>query len=133
MFTEEEESREVEEVEEDPGEIDDSEPLDLEADDDDDEAEIALTDDDDDEEDEASLEELLAQRAASRRGADETDDDSDDIMALASEAGKIPLEPLPTKVIPVKDQQEFVCNRCHLVKARSQLADAKRGLCRDCV
>ncbi|MGH2755878.1 MAG: DUF4193 family protein, partial [Actinomycetota bacterium] len=42
-------------------------------------------------------------------------------------------EPLPAKLKPVKDQQEFVCARCHLVKKKSQLADEKRGLCRDCV
>ena len=44
-----------------------------------------------------------------------------------------PLEPLPARVIPLKDRQEFVCNRCRLVKARVQLADSERGLCRDCV
>ena len=104
----------------------------LEADEDDEELALATTDDED-EDDESSLEELLAQRAAARRGTDESEDD-DDIMGLASEPDVIPsIEPIPARVIPLKDRQEFVCNHCRLVKARVQLADAERGLCRDCV
>ena len=114
-----EEPEEVEELDEE-----------LESDDDDDEdADVtALTEDDTEE---ASLDELLAQRAAARRGTDESEEE--DIMSLASERQLPAIGPLPTKVIPVKDRQEFVCERCHLVKARSQLADPERGLCRDCV
>lgn len=120
----------------DEEEIENEEELDdddeLEGDDDDDELALAATDDEDDE-DESSLEELLAQRAAARRGTDDSDDD-EDLLSLASEPETIPpLEPIPAKVIPLKDRKEFVCNRCHLVKARVQLADAERGLCRDCV
>jgi hypothetical protein len=96
------------------------------------EEEAALaTDDEDEESDEASLEELLAQRAAARRGPDETEED-DDIMALSSEKDTPATTALPSKVIPIKDQQEFVCKSCYLVKARSQLADEKRMYCRDC-
>jgi hypothetical protein len=54
-------------------------------------------------------------------------------MALSSEADKSIREPLPTRVIPIRDREEFVCTRCHLVKRKSQLADAERMLCRDCV
>ena len=79
-----------------------------------------------------SLDELLAQRAAARRGGDESED-VDDIMALSSERTEKLSEASTARVIPIKDRQEFVCNRCHLVKAKSQLADPKRGLCRDCV
>jgi hypothetical protein len=86
---------------------------------------------DDDEDGSTSLDELLAQRAAARRGGDEDDDDA--LMALASEADEPVSEAITTRVIPMKDRQEFVCNRCHLVKAKSQLADSQRGLCRDCV
>ena len=90
--------------------------------------------DDEDEEEEASLEDLLAQRSAGRRAAGDSDeDDDDDIMALSSQPELNPNEEIKTKVIPIKDRQEFVCKRCHLVKARSQLADEERGLCRDCV
>jgi hypothetical protein len=109
--------------------LDVDEPEEAEEDDD---AEAVVADDEDEPSDDASLEELLAQRSAARRAPDELDDE-DDIMALASER-HVPLnEPLPTRVIPIKDRDEFVCNRCHLVKKRSQLADEERGLCRDCV
>ena len=94
---------------------------------------LAMAVDDDEESDEASLEELLAQRAAGRRAAGEPDEDDDDIMALSSEREPTGAEVIRTKVIPLKDRQEFVCKRCHLVKARSQLADEERMLCRDCV
>ena len=97
------------------------------------EAEDAALPDDEEEGDQASLDELIAQRAAGRRGADDADDDSD-IMALASEPEEPVLEPLPgTKVAPIRDQKEFVCKSCYLVKPRVQLADAKREYCRDCV
>ncbi len=111
------------------------EPEDL----DDDDAELEDVDDSElppvveDESDEDSLEELLEGRATARRGTDDADDE-DDIMALASERDEnVRLDIPPSKVTPVKDQQEFVCNRCHLVKAKVQLADEERGLCRDCV
>lgn len=95
---------------------------------------VALEGDDDDESDETSLDELLSQRAASRRGPDESEEDeTEDIMAMSSERDTPAGEPLPTRVIPVKDRQEFVCSNCHLVKARSQLADEQRMLCRDCI
>ena len=122
MFADEEEIENEEELEDDE----------LEGDEDDEELALAATDDED-EEDESSLEELLAQRAAARRGTDDSDED-EDLLGLASEPEAIPvIEPIPARVIPLKDRQEFVCNRCHLVKARVQLADAERGLCRDCV
>ena len=86
---------------------------------------------DDEEGDETSLEELLAQRSAARRPAEE---DDDDIMSLSSEKEpRLSGDPINPKVIPLKEQQEFVCQRCRLVKKRSQLADVERMLCRDCV
>lgn len=122
MFADEEEIENEEELDEDE----------LDGDEDDEELALAATDDEDDE-DESSLEELLAQRAAARRGTDDSDDD-EDLLSLSSEPEVIPsLEPIPARVIPLKDRQEFVCNRCRLVKARVQLADSERGLCRDCV
>ena len=36
------------------------------------------------------------------------------------------------RVLP-KQPDEFVCRSCFLVKHPSQLADAKKMLCRDCV
>lgn len=113
---------------------DDDEPVDLEDldDDDDDDAAVVL-DDDDEEEAEASLDEILAQRPAARRGADESDEDEDDLLRFSPEPKLGSADPLPSKITPIKEQAEFVCKRCHLVKKRSQLADAKRTLCRDCV
>lgn len=123
MFADEDEIENEEELENDD---------ELDTDEDDEDLALAPTDDED-EEDESSLEELLAQRAAARRGTDDSEDD-EDLLSLASEPDTIPsLEPIPARVIPLKDRQEFVCNRCHLVKARVQLADSERGLCRDCV
>ncbi len=121
---------ELEPLEDDDEELGDLEDLDEE---DGAAAAAAVPDDDDDDSDEASLDELLAQRAASRRGGEETEDD-DDIMSFVPEpevGGSV--DPLPSKIIPVKDRQEFVCNSCHLVKKKSQLADPKRMYCRDCV
>jgi Domain of unknown function (DUF4193) len=87
--------------------------------------------DEDEDTDQASLDELLAQRAAARWGTEDSDDESE-IMALSSEAKSQAKESRATRVTPVRARQEFVCKRCHLVKPRVQLADAQRGLCRDC-
>lgn len=107
----------------------DDEDVDLPAEDEDDAAALP---DDEEEGDQASLDELIAQRAAGRRGGDDADDDAD-IMALASERDEPVLEALPGKVAPIRDQKEFVCQSCYLVKPRVQLADEKRDYCRDCV
>ena len=105
----------------------------LDDDEDDESAAASGVTDDDEEGDDSSLEQLLAQRSAARRASDEPEE-NEDLMALASER-EPPLrgESLNPRLIPVKDRQEFVCKRCFLVKARSQLADAERMLCRDCV
>lgn len=105
----------------DPEELEDVDP---------DAEEAAVPAEEEDDSDEASLDELLAQRAAGKR---DEESEEEDIMALVSEGPEAPAEPLPTRVIPIKDREEFVCASCHLVKARSQLADERRGLCRDCV
>ena len=89
---------------------------------------------DDDEEEETSLEALVAGRAAALDGGgEEIEDDPDELIALAPQRPDPASDPLPTKVVPIRARSEFVCNRCHLVKARSQLADYDRKLCRDCV
>jgi hypothetical protein len=111
----------------------DEEDSSLDDDEDDESAAASGFGDDDEEGDDSSLEQLLAQRSAARRASDEPEE-NEDLMALASER-EPPLrgEALNPRLIPVKDRQEFVCKRCFLVKARSQLADAERVLCRDCV
>jgi hypothetical protein len=120
-------------------ELDQLEPQDVDLEDDDlgaddpDDAELLVEGDDDPESAEASLDEILAPRPSPRRGREEPEEEEDIISALAPDRDLVSIEPLPSVVIPIKDRQEFVCNNCHLVKARSQLADAERGLCRDCV
>ncbi len=113
-----------EDDEQSPDELEDADADEVE------EQEAALAPDDEDEGEETSLDELLAQRASTRKGVEEVEEE--DIMALSSEKDTAAAATLPSKVIPIKDQQEFVCRNCHLVKARSQLADPERMFCRDC-
>jgi hypothetical protein len=112
---------------------------DAEADDEDDDDEdldedagdaVAVSSTEDDDSDETSLDELLAKRSAKRV----SDDSEEDIMSLVGQDRDEPVvEPLPVRAQPIRDRQEFVCSRCRLVKPKVQLADAARGLCRDCV
>ncbi|HYT26062.1 MAG TPA: DUF4193 family protein [Actinomycetota bacterium] len=76
---------------------------------------------------EASLEELIAKKA-DRPSAGEEEDDDESLLTLGRDEAR---ESLSTKVLPVQ-QNEFVCKSCFLVKHRSQLADRRRELCRDC-
>ena len=110
-------TNDVEEDEEFAGEVDDededAEPLDLEP---------------DDEPAEASLDEILAKKPEERPVPEEEEDD-DSMLTLGREDR---IETLSVKVEP-KRENEFVCKKCYLVKPiRSQLADKKRMLCRDC-
>ena len=59
--------------------------------------------------------------------SDEEDDEDEEETPDAEERGDG-----STKVLP-KRPGEFVCQSCFLVKHPSQLADATRNLCRDCV
>jgi hypothetical protein len=119
--------------EEDLEELEDDDDLEEVGDDDEDAAASALAGDDDDDDDDSSLDELLSQRSPARRGTDDTDDDEDPLALVPDPEVKGSADPLPSKITPIKDHQEFVCKRCYLVKKKSQLADAKRMLCRDCV
>ena len=118
----------------DEAEIEDEDP-DVASDDDDEADDAALAEDEDGEEeagDQASLEELIAQRAGGRKPGDDAEEDTD-IMSLPSQQEEPIVEPIPTKVAPIRDQKEFVCKSCYLVKPRVQMADTKREYCRDCV
>lgn len=104
------------------------------AEDDPEETEPNLTDDEPGEDEAASLEDLVARRAAALGRGEEVEDDPEELIELRPQSAAIrSADPLPTKVVPIRARREFVCNRCHLVKARSQLADGDRGLCRDCI
>lgn len=72
---------------------------------------------------ETSLDELLA-----KRGEGDEEDEAGPLLVTDRE----PSERLPGKVAP-KRATEFVCKKCFLIKHRSQLADRRRGYCRDCV
>jgi CRISPR/Cas system-associated exonuclease Cas4 (RecB family) len=75
---------------------------------------------------EASLDELIAKKADRPAPVDEDDDEV--VLSMSRDESR---EPLTTRVLPVQ-QNEFICKSCYLVKHRSQLADQRRTLCRDC-
>jgi hypothetical protein len=74
---------------------------------------------------ETSLEELLARRTEDK--AAEEEDES--LLDLAR--GEERSETLAIKVLP-QQSNEFTCRNCFLVKHKSQLADKKKMICRDC-
>ncbi len=75
----------------------------------------------------ASLDEILAKKPE-ERPAPEEEEEEESILNLGREER---LETLSVKVVP-KQESEFVCRKCYLVKHRSQLSDKKRMYCRDC-
>lgn len=104
---------------------------------DEDELDDAVSDDEEEEEEdvlasgeeqpnEASLEEILAKRAK------RSEEDEPESIFEFSQNDDEPAAPLKVKTTPPK-AGEFVCSSCRLVKKRSQLANAKRNLCNDCV
>lgn len=76
---------------------------------------------------EASLDQILEERVGVRVGLgdDEEDEDFEDAFPAEDRSTAVGLAP--------KKPGEFTCRSCFLVKHPSQLADAKRVLCRDCV
>ena len=78
-------------------------------------------------EDPESLQELLVKQEATEDEAPEEEDEP----ILVSMSTEERAEPLDARVVPMQ-ASEFVCSNCFLVKHRSQLADKKKMLCRDC-
>jgi len=76
-----------------------------------------------------SIQDLLAKQE-SQDGQEEAADDEDEVTAATSTRDER-LEPLDARVIPMQ-ATEFMCKNCYLVKHRSQLADKRKMLCRDC-
>ena len=75
-----------------------------------------------------SIQELLVKQEA----ADEADADEEEEAVVAhTKEERLAADPAESRVVPMQET-EFVCKRCFLVKHRSQLADKKRTLCRDC-
>jgi hypothetical protein len=77
------------------------------------------------EEDETSLEEIIATKA------EEAPPEEAEEEAVVETGREERVEALTVKVVP-QQPTEFTCRNCYLVKHRSQLADKKRMLCRDC-
>jgi hypothetical protein len=77
------------------------------------------------EEAETSLEEIIAKKS-DESAPEESEDES--VVEVGREER---VEALTVKVVP-QQPTEFTCRNCYLVKHRSQLADKKRMLCRDC-
>jgi len=76
-----------------------------------------------------SIQDLLAKQETAE-GAEEAADD-DEVATPASTRNGDRLEPLDARVVPMQET-EFMCKNCYLVKHRSQLADKRKMLCRDC-
>ena len=122
----------VEELVEDPEDVDDDDAVivDVELDEDDDDvvavAEVRPADEEDDDvpdadDVEASLDVILKERLV-----------VEDIVE-DEEAPEVEERGDGTERVLPKQSDEFVCSSCFLVKSSNQLADKKKGLCRDCV
>jgi hypothetical protein len=87
---------------------------------------VAIPEDDDlvdDTDVELALDEVLAETI--RRTS--TPEDDEEVP------GEIDTSVDPAETILPKQDDEFRCNSCRLLKKTSQLADRAKGLCRDCV
>ena len=76
-----------------------------------------------------SLQDILAKQEATETPKTPVEDD--EVVVPVELVRDDRAEPLDTKVVPIQET-EFMCKRCYLVKHRSQLADKKKTLCRDC-
>ena len=74
-----------------------------------------------------SIQDLLVKQEAVV--VEEEEEEEEVLVALTREERLA--EPLEARVVPMQ-ATEFMCKRCFLVKHRSQLADKKKMLCRDC-
>jgi hypothetical protein len=74
---------------------------------------------------EGSLEEILSKRGE----VVDIEEEEESLLDLTPDER---METLSIRPVP-KQANEFVCTNCHLVKHQSQLADADKQLCRDCV
>ena len=75
-----------------------------------------------------SIQEMIVKQEA-REEEEEHDDDEPVVSPAKDDHAESTLD--TTRVVPMQDT-EFQCRKCFLVKNRSQLADKKKVLCRDC-
>jgi len=80
---------------------------------------------------ETSLEELLQRRERKTTTTSDGDENDEEALIEAMDEREGRAESLTVKVVPPQPS-EFTCRGCFLLKHRSQLADKKRMLCRDC-
>jgi Domain of unknown function (DUF4193) len=97
-------------------EIDDEEVL----------VEIAVPDEEEDVADDADVELALDEVLAETIRRTSTPEDDDEIAEVDTTID-------PTETILPKQDDEFRCDSCRLLKKTSQLADKDKMLCRDCV
>jgi uncharacterized protein DUF4193 len=76
-----------------------------------------------------SIQDLLAKQEATETVKEAADEDEEVIPLDLAKDDRA--EAIDTKVVPMQET-EFMCRNCFLVKHRSQLADKKKMLCRDC-
>jgi len=89
--------------------------------------EVAVVADDDDEIDDADVELALDEVLAETVRRSTTTEDDDDTPGDIDPTGE------QTETILPKQEDEFRCKSCRLLKKTSQLADKDKQLCRDCV
>jgi hypothetical protein len=75
-----------------------------------------------------SIQDLLAKQESQEEA--ETAEDEDEVLTPTPVTDDR-LEGAESRVVPMQ-ATEFMCKNCFLVKHRSQLADRKKMLCRDC-
>lgn len=85
----------------------------------------------DDESSEQSIEELKARRHDKNSGKVD-EDETEAAESFELPGADLSHEELAVEVKP-RQQDEFTCMSCFLVHHRSQLADEKKLICRDCV
>ena len=83
-----------------------------------------------DEESEDSIEELKTRRNDKNSGKVD-EDETEAAESFELPGADLSHEELAVEVMPRQDD-EFTCMSCFLVHHRSQLADAKKLICRDC-
>lgn len=88
---------------------------------------VALPDEEEDVADDADIELALDEVLAETIRRASTPEDDDEIVGEIDST----LE-LAETILPKQDD-EFRCNSCRLLKKTSQLADREKNLCRDCV
>lgn len=78
-----------------------------------------------------SIQDLLAKQETREVEEEAAEEKEETAVVTTTRGGDERLEPLDARVVPMQ-ATEFMCKNCYLVKHRSQLADKRKMLCRDC-